>query len=155
VLSGKHETACMVQISAQGVRALSKCTTLETIELGRDPDINPGVGETSFDSKVRIQKKTSGPLEDSLSAAAILTSGPFGDSMSAAARPRRWGVSRQAKGREFNPTRSNLSPYLLDGACFLRVPGEKKEKEMISMNGLRLMDQNWSQLLTLKDPYPT
>jgi hypothetical protein len=33
----------------------------------------------------------------------ILTSGPFGDSMSAAARPKRWGVFRQAKGREFDP----------------------------------------------------
>jgi hypothetical protein len=34
----------------------------------------------------------------------ILTSGPFGDSMSAAARPKRWGVFRQAKGREFDPS---------------------------------------------------
>jgi hypothetical protein len=32
------------------------------------------------------------------------TSGPFGDSMLAAARPKRWGVSRQAKCREFDPT---------------------------------------------------
>jgi hypothetical protein len=32
----------------------------------------------------------------------LLTSGPFGDSMSAAARPKRWGVFRQAKGREFD-----------------------------------------------------
>jgi N-methylhydantoinase B/oxoprolinase/acetone carboxylase alpha subunit len=34
------------------------------------------------------------------------TSGPFGDSMSAAARPKRWDVSRQAKGRDFvHPTK--------------------------------------------------
>jgi hypothetical protein len=32
----------------------------------------------------------------------IGTSGPFGDTMSAAARPKRWGVSRQAKGREID-----------------------------------------------------
>jgi hypothetical protein len=30
---------------------------------------------------------------------------PFGVSMSAAARPKRWGVSRQAKGRDSIPTR--------------------------------------------------
>jgi hypothetical protein len=41
----------------------------------------------------------------------LLTSGPFGDSMSAA-RPKRWGVSRQAKDREFNPTRVELITLL-------------------------------------------
>jgi hypothetical protein len=45
------------------------------------------------------------------------TSGPFGDSMSAAARPKRWGVSRQAKGREFDPTRVEMFT-LPDGACY-------------------------------------
>jgi hypothetical protein len=45
-----------------------------------------------------------------------LTSGPFGDSMSAAARPKRWGVFRQAKGRELKPW--NFSLYLLDGAWY-------------------------------------
>jgi hypothetical protein len=42
----------------------------------------------------------------------LLTSGPFGDSMSAAARPKRWGVSRQAKGQEFDPTRVELFTLL-------------------------------------------
>jgi hypothetical protein len=46
-----------------------------------------------------------------------LTSGPFGDSMSAAARPKRWGVFRQAEGREFDPSRVELFT-LLDGACY-------------------------------------
>jgi hypothetical protein len=41
-----------------------------------------------------------------------LTSGPFRDSMSAAARPKRWGVSLQAKGQDFNPTGVEISPYL-------------------------------------------
>jgi hypothetical protein len=40
------------------------------------------------------------------------TSGPFGDSMSAAARPKRWGVFRQAKGREFDPFRFELFTLL-------------------------------------------
>jgi hypothetical protein len=39
-----------------------------------------------------------------------LTSGPLKDSMSAAARPKRWGVSRQAIGREFNPTTGEHNP---------------------------------------------
>jgi hypothetical protein len=42
----------------------------------------------------------------------IPTSGPFGDSMSAAARPKRWGVFRQAKGREFDPSRVELFTQL-------------------------------------------
>jgi hypothetical protein len=50
-----------------------------------------------------------------------LTSGPFGDSMSAAARPKRWGVFRQAKGREFDPSKVEFGGIglfaLLDGAC--------------------------------------
>jgi hypothetical protein len=37
--------------------------------------------------------------------------GPLGDSMSAAARPKCWGVSRQAKGREFNPTKVECPAY--------------------------------------------
>jgi hypothetical protein len=37
-----------------------------------------------------------------------VTSGPFGVSMSAAARPKRWGVFRQAKGREYDPSRFEL-----------------------------------------------
>jgi hypothetical protein len=43
---------------------------------------------------------------------AVLTSGPFGDSMSSAARPKRWGVFRQAKGREFDPSRFELFTLL-------------------------------------------
>jgi hypothetical protein len=46
-----------------------------------------------------------------------LTSGPFGDPRSAAARLKRWGVSRQAKGREFDPTRVEILA-LLEGACY-------------------------------------
>jgi hypothetical protein len=46
-----------------------------------------------------------------------LTSGPFGDSMSAAARPKRWGVFRQAKIESSIPPGPNFPPYLLDGAC--------------------------------------
>jgi acyl-CoA synthetase (AMP-forming)/AMP-acid ligase II len=42
----------------------------------------------------------------------IPTSGPFGDSMSSAARPKRWGVFRQAKGREFDPSRFELFTLL-------------------------------------------
>jgi hypothetical protein len=42
----------------------------------------------------------------------LLTSGPFGDSMSAAARPKRWGVFRQAIGREFDPSRVELFTLL-------------------------------------------
>jgi hypothetical protein len=34
------------------------------------------------------------------------------DPMSAAARPKRWGVSRQVKGQEFNPTKVELSTIL-------------------------------------------
>jgi hypothetical protein len=44
----------------------------------------------------------------------LLTSGPFGSSMSAADRPKRWGVSRQAKGREIDPTRVEFLCSLLD-----------------------------------------
>jgi hypothetical protein len=50
-----------------------------------------------------------------------LTSGPFEDSMSAAARPKRSGVFRQAKGQELDPTR--VEPFTqLDGGALLRVP---------------------------------
>jgi hypothetical protein len=41
-----------------------------------------------------------------------MTSGPFGDSMSAAARPKRWGVFRQAKGPEFDPFR--VDPFRVE-----------------------------------------
>jgi hypothetical protein len=46
----------------------------------------------------------------------LLTSGPFGHSMSAAGRPKRRGVSRQAKGKEFDPTKVGLFA-LLEMAC--------------------------------------
>jgi hypothetical protein len=52
----------------------------------------------------------------------FLTSKSFGDSMSAAARPKRWGMSRQAKGQKFDPTEVELLT-LLDGTCLLRVLG--------------------------------
>jgi hypothetical protein len=42
----------------------------------------------------------------------LLTSGPFGDSLTAAARPKRLGVSRQAKGREFDSTMVELFTLL-------------------------------------------
>jgi hypothetical protein len=42
----------------------------------------------------------------------FLTSGRFVDSMSAAARPKRWGVSRQGKARELDPTRVELFTLL-------------------------------------------
>jgi hypothetical protein len=32
----------------------------------------------------------------------------FGNSMSAVARPKRWGISRQAKGQGFDPTKFEL-----------------------------------------------
>jgi hypothetical protein len=32
--------------------------------------------------------------------------------------------------------------------------GRQKEKEMLTINGLRLMDQNWSQPLTIKTTLP-
>jgi hypothetical protein len=93
------------------------------------------------------------------SKALLLTSGPFGDSMSAAARPKRWGVSRQAKGQQFDPTQVELFALLTGRGVLLRVPGVtwggKRKNEMMSMNGLRLMDQNWSQPLTLKITLPT
>ena len=46
----------------------------------------------------------------------IPISGPFGDSMSAAARPKRWGVSRQTKGEEFDSARGRtFHPTYLTG----------------------------------------
>jgi hypothetical protein len=63
-----------------------------------------------------------------------LTSGPFGDSMSAAARPKRWGVFRQAKGREFDPSRDRtFHPTYLTGRAIKGTwsnLGRQKEKEM-------------------------
>jgi hypothetical protein len=72
--------------------------------------------------------------------------------MSAAARPKRWGVSRQAKGQEIDPTSLNFLPYLTEAAIEGTWDnlGKQKEKEMTSIKGLRLMDQNWSQPMTLK-----
>jgi hypothetical protein len=52
----------------------------------------------------------------------LLTSGPFGVSMSAAARPKRWGVFRQAKGREFDRTRVEVFTLLTRQGVLLRVP---------------------------------
>jgi hypothetical protein len=57
--------------------------------------------------------------------------------MSAAARPKRWGVSRQAKGREFSLPGfpgSNFAPYLT-GRAFKGTWGNlwrQKEREMNS-----------------------
>jgi hypothetical protein len=48
-----------------------------------------------------------------LSGPPILTFRPFGDSMAAAARPKHWGVSRQATGREFDPTSLKFSSLLI------------------------------------------
>jgi hypothetical protein len=76
--------------------------------------------------------------------------------MSAAAGPKRWGVSRQARGREFDPTENELFTLLtLQGACSEGYLGRQKEKEMIIINGQRLMDQNWSRPRTfhLTSPY--
>jgi hypothetical protein len=63
----------------------------------------------------------------------MLTSRPFGDSMSAAARPQRWGVSRQAKGQEFDPSKGELFTLCTGRGVLLRVPGvtwggKRKEK---------------------------
>jgi len=54
----------VAQVTAEGVRALKRCKGLEEIELGRDPDITQGGGETSFDSKVRpgVLQKRSTPV---------------------------------------------------------------------------------------------
>jgi hypothetical protein len=41
-----------------------------------------------------------------------MTSGPFGDSLAAAARPKRWGMSLQAKCLEFDPTNVELLTLL-------------------------------------------
>jgi hypothetical protein len=65
------------------------------------------------------------------------TSGPSEDSMSAASEPMRWGVSRQAKGREFNPTRVDISTLLTLRGVLSRVPGVswggKKKTTMLSI----------------------
>jgi hypothetical protein len=61
--------------------------------------------------------------------ASTLTSGPFGDSMSAAARPKPWGVFRQAKGRQFDPTRVELFTLSTRWGALLRVPGVTWEAE--------------------------
>jgi hypothetical protein len=47
--------------------------------------------------------------------------------------PKRWGVSRQAKGRKLDPTRDDFPPYLRDGACYQGYRGRQKEIEIISM----------------------
>jgi hypothetical protein len=76
----------------------------------------------------------------------LLTSGPFWDFLSAAFRPKRGGAFRQAKGREFDPTRVDfvilLTGHAIKGT--LGNLGRQKEKELIS-----IVDQNWSQLLML------
>jgi hypothetical protein len=63
----------------------------------------------------------------------VPTSGPFGDSMSAAARPKRWGLFRQAKGREFDLSRVKLLTLLYERAIkgTWGDLGRQKEKEMI------------------------
>jgi hypothetical protein len=66
--------------------------------------------------------------------------------MSAAARPKRWSVSRQAKGQEFGPTNFEFLT-LLDGACYLGYlgyPGEAKGKrndihKLIASDGSELI----------------
>jgi hypothetical protein len=57
--------------------------------------------------------------------------------MSAAARPKSGWVSRQAKGREFDPTRVESFTLLTWRGVLLRVPGVtwkgKRKSEMISI----------------------
>jgi hypothetical protein len=60
----------------------------------------------------------------------LLTSGPFGDSMSAAARPKRWGVSRQAKGREFDPTKVEFFTLLTWRGVLRRIFEETKGRRI-------------------------
>jgi hypothetical protein len=43
--------------------------------------------------------------------------------MSAAERPKRWGVSRQAKGREFDHIRDDSFTLFSSRGVLLRVPG--------------------------------
>jgi hypothetical protein len=65
-----------------------------------------------------------------------LTSGPFEDSVSAAARPKRWGVLSSERSR-VHPSRVKLLT-LLDGACYRGYTwgnlGREKEKEMIILD---------------------
>jgi hypothetical protein len=63
--------------------------------------------------------------------------------MSAAARLMRWGVYRQRKVEISIPPGPNFSPDLTGRAMkgTWNKLGRQKAKEMISINGLRLMDQ--------------
>ena len=41
-----------LQVTANGIGKLARCTTLKAIALGRDPDLAPGEGGLDYDSKV-------------------------------------------------------------------------------------------------------
>jgi hypothetical protein len=74
--------------------------------------------------------------------------------MSAAARPKRWGVSRQAQGQKIDPTNLKFELFTLLAGRTFKITwsdlGRQKEKEMMSIIGLHIGTiQNWSQLLTL------
>jgi hypothetical protein len=66
-------------------------------------------------------------------------------------------VSRPAKGQEFDSTKGRtFHPIYLTERTIKGTWGnleKQKENGMISINGLRLMDHNWSQHRTLKISY--
>jgi hypothetical protein len=60
--------------------------------------------------------------------------------MSAAARPKRWGDSRQAKGRESDSTMVELfRPTYLTGRGYLGLPGKARGKRNDASDGSELI----------------
>jgi hypothetical protein len=73
--------------------------------------------------------------------------------MSTAARPKRWDVSRQAKGREFDPIKLGLSALVNWRGVLLRVPGMAEGKRNNIQNEVRLMDQTTN--VNMNSPHHT
>jgi hypothetical protein len=86
-------------------------TSSELARLGSARSVSGPARENDAKQRRKVATETGGQRRQPVKSSGNfdlftpLTSGPFGDSMSTAARPKRWGVSRQTQGREFNPTR--------------------------------------------------
>jgi hypothetical protein len=91
---------------------LSDCALFPAIIVTcRESSLKGGNSHTKASARRPLRQSLNGNLRLYGLYYILLTSGPFGKPMSSAARPKRWGVFCQAKGRQFDPSRPNLSPY--------------------------------------------